>query len=177
MRSFRPCSDCKPKSDFWQFQIVSWLIFLIVWTPKNTTWHPIFANQIQAVFRGGSKSKWMHPQSERSAHSDRILDCLLGHTMDIGRLGSVLTERWGARQKLKKKFARHLSSWSFLRTTRYNQSLLCSWHQSSRCTVKPAMTAVLNITMFISLFCPWVCVVKRGSSALLLDSASFWMAR
>ncbi len=23
MRSFRPCSDCKPKSDFWQFQIVS----------------------------------------------------------------------------------------------------------------------------------------------------------
>ncbi len=57
------------------------------------------------------------------------------------------------------KFAGHLSSSNVPRTTCSQQSLLCVWRRTSRCTVKTAMTAAQNTVIFICLFHRRVCLV------------------
>ncbi len=117
--------------------------------------------------------------------SNQISECPLSHFMDVVHLNGMSwwtrpDARWP--QSLTNdlrhilKFAHHLSSSNVSSQTCSHQSLLCGWHQTSRCTVKPAVTAARNIIMFIGLFCTWVCLV-RWSSAPRLDSACVWIAR
>ncbi len=91
----------------------------------------------------------------RSAHSNQISECLLGHFTDTGCLNGVSrqTRRRGQPQILTNvpwhvwKFACHLSSSDVWRITCSHHSLFYVRRQT--CTVKPTLTAVGIIVMFI----------------------------